>query len=609
MKTLQHYTRGLRKATVFLPFYLFTFLLLTASCSDFFEQDSDHVVFTDDVHLNEQGDTIYSLAGILKTLQPLCDRTVLLGEARGDLVSVTNAASSDLRDVANFNIGDDNQYNNPKDYYAVINNCNFYIARADTTVMHVKNKSNVPMFMQEYAAVKAIRAWTYLQLAINYGRVPFVTEPILTKAAADATYPTRDIQGICEYFISDLTPLASVEMPGLGTISGKYDSRFLYFPVYMVLGDLYLWSQNYRQAALAYYSYINTANAHEQYTHYYPTTSMCVHWSNTSWEWSRAMSNLATNYAGNCFASETWYSSRELITMIPGDTIRTQTYYSQLRNIFNSNSENNYEVSLTPSSALENLSAAQSNNYITSEKEVIYTPSGLSDNRSGDLRLKSTWSHDANRRVGDRRVDYQTISKYTLANVHIYRRTMVYLRLAEALNRAGFPHFAYQILARGVNNSVIQQYVLPYCTNASDSAFVGQFNFYNNGSNSGYVVFDIDNMEGDFNTIGIHSRGSGWACYDENYQMPNDTTLTGTDLRDYQIEKVEDMIVDENALEFAFEGTRYYDLLRVALRRNDPNYLINKVKARNGDGNDSGITKALTDWRDLFLSWQGKIGY
>lgn len=162
-----------------------------SSCSDFFDQDSDHVTFADDKNINEPGDTIYSLTGILQQLQALGDRTVLLGEARGDLVSVTNAASSDLRDLANFNVGDDNKYNSPRDYYAVINNCNFYIAKCDTAV---KDSRNNYIFMKEYAAVKAIRAWTYLQLAINYGHVPFVTEPIPTKEQSDATYPTQDIQ-------------------------------------------------------------------------------------------------------------------------------------------------------------------------------------------------------------------------------------------------------------------------------------------------------------------------------------------------------------------------------------------------------------------------------
>ena len=76
---------------------------------------------------------------------------------------------------------------------------------------------------------------------------------------------------------------------------------------------------------------------------------------------------------------------------------------------------------------------------------------------------------------------------------------MVYLRLAEALNRAGYPRFAFQILARGVNNDVIGEYVLPYCHTASDSAFVSQFNFPFT-ANTGYIVRDITSNT-PYNTI------------------------------------------------------------------------------------------------------------
>ena len=146
------------------------------ACSDFLDQESDQVIYADKDHLNNATDTLWSMAGIMNKMQVIADRTILLGEMRGDLVDITNNASADLRDVAFFNIGDDNVYNSPRDYYAVINNCNYFIANADTAL---RNNRNEYVFMKEYAAVKAFRAWTYLQMVLNYGSVPFVTEPIM----------------------------------------------------------------------------------------------------------------------------------------------------------------------------------------------------------------------------------------------------------------------------------------------------------------------------------------------------------------------------------------------------------------------------------------------
>ena len=352
MKTTIFYkVRKLAKG--FLPFYLFTLLPLITSCADFFEQESDQIIYADKDHLTSASDSIYSVTGILNKLQVLADRTVLLGEVRGDLTTITNVASSDLRDMALFQIGDDNQYNVPRDYYAVINNCNYFIAHVDTAL---KNNRNEYVFMKEYAAVKAIRAWTYLQLVLNYNRVPFVTEPILTKQEAEKSYPTYDLAAVCDYFIADLLPLAERygrEYPGYGTIRGN-DSRFLWFPINIVLGDLYLWqasvtgnTEQYRQAALRYYQYISERNGQNST---YPVGLNLYTWKpgNTSWMTVTTWGTLGVN--------ESYMANGELITMIPCDSTRSEGNYSELRNLFNSTDENDYKYSLTPSTRMEEIS-------------------------------------------------------------------------------------------------------------------------------------------------------------------------------------------------------------------------------------------------------------
>ena len=197
------------------------------SCGDFLDQESDRVISADKDRLNAASDTLYSVIGIMNKLQALSDRTILLGELRGDLSEVQDNASADLRELANFNVSTENKYNAPRDYYAVINNCNYFLAKADTMV---KNSKNERIFAKEYAAVKAFRAWTYLQLVLNYGKVPLITTPILTKDDADRQYEMKDIQGICNYFASDIAPYANVETPDYGTSRGN-DSKLFYFPI------------------------------------------------------------------------------------------------------------------------------------------------------------------------------------------------------------------------------------------------------------------------------------------------------------------------------------------------------------------------------------------
>ena len=582
------------------------------SCADFFDQESEHIIFSDQNHLNNATDTIYSVTGILNKLQALADRTILLGEARGDLVDVTDATSNDLREVAQFNIGDENMYNRPSDYYAVINNCNYFIANVDTAL---KNNRNEYIFMKEYAAVKAIRAWTYLQLVLNYGSVPFVTEPILTKDQSEADYPRYDLQAVCEYFISDLQPLAERygrEYPGYGEIRNT-DSRFFWFPLNIVLGDLHLWAgsatgsnSHYRDAALSYYNYINDRNGMNSA---YPSGISLVTYTpgNTTW-------NGVTMW-GSLMANESYSDNAELITMIPGDSIRAEGNYSELRNVFNSREENQYKVSLTPSTGLIQLSEAQAHCCVSSNgQNALYTPQGLPNHRSGDLRFRSTYSDGYTYdRVTGNRIETQYIGKYDSRNVHIYRRQMVYLRMAEALNLAGFPRMAFQILSQGLNNTVIAEEVYPYCSQ-SDSLFVSQFDF----PATRYGIFTVDHLvansvTGNINTMGIHSRGSGWTPMNEYYQLPVDTTKTEAEQKADLQAYVNGLILDEGALEFAFEGTRFYDLMRFALRSDNPGqFMADKVYGRRGKANSdvvrAEIKKDISNPRNWYLQWNGKIG-
>lgn len=554
-------------------------LLFSVACSDFLYDDSDIVTYADREHLVSDADTLWSVAGIMNKMQALADRTILLGELRGDLVSITDNADADIREVASFSIATGNRYNNPADYYAVINNCNYFIAHADTALENNRNES---IFMKEYAAVKAFRAWTYLQLALNYGKVPFITEPIVSKEQSEQEFPMYGINDICRFFIADLAPYADIEQPGYATIRNT-DSSLFYFPIYILMGDMNLWAGNYRAAAENYYKFITMRNGRNSS---FPISTNSVRFMSNDSHWTAT----ADTWSVNAFQTETRSAYGELITMIPGDSIPSEGNYSELRDLFNTTERNEYKESIRPSEALYSLSTSQRYCHYTSGGEYVFSPDGLDNHRSGDLRLQAVYNESNNMAMsinGKRIENYVTNGKYQTRNIHLYRRAMVYLRMAEALNRAGFPRFAFQILKRGVNNSVIENEVIPYYE--SDAAWLRTFSFPDN-----QYVLETTAGAASENTTGLHSRGCGYTAANSLYTMPDNEQLSGQQLLDYQIQKVEDLIMDEEALEFAFEGHRFYDLMRVALHRGDPAYLANRVARRSGTVDASLQQKLMT---------------
>jgi hypothetical protein len=583
--------------------------LVFTSCEDFFEQESDHVMFVGDDRLNNATDTIYSVTGIMRKLQSVAERTILLGEARADLVDVTTATSADLRNVALFDINDDNRYNNPRDYYAVINNCNYFLANVD---LSVSNSRKDEVFKREYAVVKAYRAWAYMQLGILYGKVPFFTDPILTKEQAESYEKghDQDWRTIFDWLIKDLTPLANDqylkdfgETPLYGDIAYKVNSRLYYFPIKVLLGELNLWLGNYRQAAEWYYKYISTRNGENSS---YTTGTASVNWTSSKWLGVRSSYSSQVN-------DESYTKASELITMIPGDSIPYNGNYLQLRNIFNTTDPitgEYHEASLTPSKGLAEISEAQTYCYYENTDTTLTPKENISwaDHLIGDLRLF------ANVTTGptvyhNQRVTYQRVEKHQTRNAHLWRRQMVWLHFAEALNGAGYPRFAYQILARGLSNKTIRNYVIPYYR--ADSVWIKGFDF----DDDKYISLTPLNTGTDANKQmqGIHSRGCGWTGLNKAYPMPYNVDITDSLSQiAYQQNAVDCLIADECALEFMFEGVRFYDLMRMAIHRNQPSFLADRVYARRGkinvDAVKAEIKKDLTNPDNWYLNWNGKIG-
>jgi hypothetical protein len=66
-------------------------------------------------------------------------------------------------------------------------------------------------------------------------------------------------------------------------------------------------------------------------------------------------------------------------------------------------------------------------------------------------------------------------------------------------------------------------------------------------------------------------------------------------------EYIEDKIIEERARELAFEGERFYDLIRIAKRRNDPAYLADKVASKFSGAKAEEIRMKLMDEKNWYV--------
>lgn len=619
------------------------------SCEDMLEPSSTYVIYDDGSHLTTPADTATSLIGIIYKLQAIADRTNLLGEVRGDLVTLNTQASADLRALANFEVSDDNKYNNPRDYYAVINNCNYFIAYADTLAYDSRGDQ---IFAKELAQVRAIRAWTYLQLALNYGKVPFYTEPLLTEQDAEEVSldvkDRKDIEGICDYFINDLAPYSLTEWPALHTVGSIFMAN-CYFPVDMVLGDLYLWKAScmgreagkayYREAAKCYFRWIMDTRS---YGDGYRKSSYVVSPMYRAY-WSEGTSSFGDVYVASSvynglFGASGGAKNSENVTIIPMDSASSQGYFSEVRYLYNTEFDDNLNpvtsstFSIGPSARVQEISREQ--NYYYVDGQNIHKPIEIEDNASnkllmGDLRLNFVWnSRTFNTTVGGNASKFtaQQISKLDLRNIVVYRQTDAWLRLAEALNNGGLPRMAHAILSIGLDEDVVNDSVLAYCDD-NDRAFVSTL-ATNENHFAGFKCRRgrVYTTEDAYNTMGIHSRGCGYAELDPDYAYPMVDSLdadgnrvdgyTGQTPKEWaslnlmeEEARVDSMIMSELALETCFEGKRFYDLMRFAKRYGKKEWVADAVSRREGTNlRDGALYSKLMDERNWFLNWKGKIG-
>ena len=492
-----------KKSIISLLIFCMTMGMINTSCQDMLTPDSERHAY------DVAKDTLYSYWGVIKSLQGIAERYVILNECRGDLVDGSSYVSDTIAAIINFGKnGYEDKYKDGacaylkvSDYYHVINSCNAYIAKCDTA-RKVSTGQQSSYMLREYAQVMAIRAWVYMQLIYAYGNVPFYTKPMLTtdeinNFISNPNHTMANAQTLAEYLGPQLDSVKVVLEKMFGVeIYPQYDSygsihsMRTMFPIDVVLGDLYLLQGDEQACAKAagyYYNFLNSKFCGPLETTDYVSTG----------DVRANVDEPQYGYSGIPYSekSHSYTSGRyrgEAITCIPGNTGRLDgRVFTDINRLFgyeatlrssgsgdNASSwvslsyyDNGYRRELLPSKGYEALCDSQKYEcYIgqTSSDQTmeLVTLPGVGDaRRSWIYNVHSTGSNHIVEKpiseqyslpIGDDTQYGKLVSKQnpmgSFSTVYplIYRKATIWLRYAEAINRAGFPSYAFAILKTGL---------------------------------------------------------------------------------------------------------------------------------------------------------------
>ncbi|MDD6732647.1 MAG: RagB/SusD family nutrient uptake outer membrane protein [Bacteroidales bacterium] len=687
------------KSILSLFIFLLGFGVSTTSCEDMLTPDMDR--YSENFSGN---DTVYFYLGILRNVQDMVEQNELLGDLRSDLVTTTSYSSDSIADIINYQKLQDGENGllNRAAYYKVINQCNFYLAKVDTNAV----KNNIYYMRKEYAQVVAIRAWTYLQLVQTYGRVPFITKPVDNANTGwennPETWATPD--NLVDLLKDELEKAKTFEhtlgAPNYGSFNTgniTIDSKYMRFYNDLVLGDLYLLrgkdradfvaaAKNYyyflKEKAKSGISVLDTPARFNEFSmggkdYYSPSISSWISaglqaTSLSSYENITIIPSAANSSFGKVLSREAQiygFDIHSTNSTTGGDDNATDATTSGNISV----KPNLRSRQIAPSEAYLNLCAAQyyTNSVFTSASELpteVEYYEGV-----GDARMHATapifQTTDGKERYIVKNTPVTSVSMDGQANAasfkyykSLYRLSQVYLRYAEAINRAGYPRTAFAILRDGINFNNMPKlledkvyddenqtwhytYDLDSVKTAYGINYIGADELYRAQNEPEYANF-IDFSTNIWNNKSIHGLGCGTSTvadtlYDfecaegivrqriqQEQALANALGLSLSETPDTPAEEVqpqsranddeegeetepdrsgykegeparvpaevdmnevlavESLIADELALQTAYEGTRMFDLIRIARHRDaagqfGTQWLAWKVARRN----------------------------
>jgi hypothetical protein len=500
------YLTGFAFATIFA-------ILLVTSCEDMLDADQSDVLPYEKNYQNSFDSRSVALGILGLFQQTLADQYVLLGELRADLLDVTGNANKYMRQLSTHQVDSANPYTSPRNFYRIILSCND--ALKNMLIMKENNRISASDFNKDYSEVAGFRCWVYYLLALHFGSVPYVTESLENIDMIEkGDFPVLSTDNLIDELVNFMLSIPTLDMIDWGvSLDGYTGINRAFVDKTFLLGDLYLWQGKYEQAASLYKSIMdvnNDLNALDKFKCSYNFGYNRPAGGEFTW------AEMFKTYIGGISSGEQYKEWRWFCII--------DKRFDQTNSLVKFFSYQNGDYLLKPSRlSVENW-----------ESQL------LSDGRFGDLRGPgASWSEENG---------YPVVQKYLFgvqspfdndADLFVYRTGTLHLRYAEAVNRLGMCRLALAILN-------------PAGSLADDEA-----------ARNDNWVFDFSSLQIRKTNIYAYrdSRGLRGRCYLAPVNIPSLPSLQDSILY------IEDLISHEYALELAYEGDRWHNLLRIANRR------------------------------------------
>jgi hypothetical protein len=572
------------------------------SCNKVLDKTPSNALSTTQVYRNVY-DADAAIVGLYGKFMGLAKQYVVLNELRADLLDVTQNADADLRDLNEHNVKAGNVYADPRPFYAVINNCNDILKNFN--IMLKDKKFSEAEYQQRYSDVGALRCWLYLQLGIHWGNVPYVTNALETiDDVKDATkYPVLTFNQLLDSLISFSNtlpftkpyPTGTTINTGLITTYDGYNTKRFFIDKYTLLGDLNLWKGNYTQAAASYRKLME----HDGYDLDAPN-GLYTNGDQYYQEFKEPYADVALN--NDLCVGYIRYKESDLGSLIDNNG-------QGWRSMFARTADNlwlqqwvwslPFSSNFAPENPFVNLFSNNGGSY-------LLKPSAASMDNWNSQKQANGFPFDARGNFSWRTLNGQPVVVKYLYNYldgttmlpinalkkdgrwFLDRAANVHLHFAEAANRDGRRKIAYALL----NNGLSTTFDPTPGVSGRDVT-----NIMNTLYESGPYSFDARNGEvpryrGDwYRHAGIRS-----VARVVETGVVGDSTLS-----------IENSLINENALELAFEGHRWGELVRIAMRRNDPAFLADKVYnklVKAGNPNAATVRAKLMTQSNWYLPFK-----